>query len=274
MNQVVNFSSPVKGQVQIQQLNKFFPKDGEQLQVLEHINLNIQSGEFISIVGSSGCGKSTLLRLLVGLDAEFQGTILIDGEPVKGTSLERGIVFQDHRLFPWLNVEQNVALALEKSPLSKAEKQELIDYHLELVQLSAFKKAYPSQLSGGMSQRVAIARSLVNRPQILLLDEPFGALDALTRANLQQELQRIWQTEKITSILVTHDVEEAVLLGDRVVVMEPHPGRIKRIVSVDLERPRKREDFRLAAIKNDILRDFQDVEHSLPHELEQFKLAW
>ena len=274
MNQVLNFSSPVKGQVQIQQLNKFFPKDGEQLQVLEHINLNIQSGEFISIVGSSGCGKSTLLRLLVGLDAEFQGKILIDGEPVKGTSLERGIVFQDHRLFPWLNVEQNVALALEKSPLSKAEKQELIDYHLELVQLSAFKKAYPSQLSGGMSQRVAIARSLVNRPQILLLDEPFGALDALTRANLQQELQRIWQTEKITSILVTHDVEEAVLLGDRVVVMEPHPGRIKRIVSVDLERPRKREDFRLAAIKNDILRDFQDVEDSVPHELEQFKLAW
>lgn len=278
MNQVVNFSNPVassvKGQVQIQQLNKFFPKEGEQLQVLEQINLNIQSGEFISIVGSSGCGKSTLLRLLVGLDAEFQGKILFDGEPVKGTSLERGIVFQDHRLFPWLNVEQNVALALEKSTLSKAEKQELIDYHLELVQLSGFKKAYPSQLSGGMSQRVAIARSLVNRPQILLLDEPFGALDALTRANLQQELQRIWQTEKITSILVTHDVEEAVLLGDRVVVMEPHPGRIKRIVNVDLERPRKGEDFRLAAIKNDILRDFQDVTQHLPHELEQFKVAW
>ncbi|RLL36610.1 ABC transporter ATP-binding protein [Acinetobacter cumulans] len=278
MNQVVNFSNPVassvKGQVQIQQLNKFFPKEGEQLQVLEQINLNIQSGEFISIVGSSGCGKSTLLRLLVGLDAEFQGKILIDGEPVKGTSLERGIVFQDHRLFLWLNVEQNVALALEKSTLSKAEKQELIDYHLELVQLSGFKKAYPSQLSGGMSQRVAIARSLVNRPQILLLDEPFGALDALTRANLQQELQRIWQTEKITSILVTHDVEEAVLLGDRVVVMEPHPGRIKRIVNVDLERPRKREDFRLATIKNDILRDFQDVRQHLPHELEQFKVAW
>ena len=158
--------------------------------------------------------------------------------------------------------------------MSKAEKKELIDYHLELVQLSQFKTAYPSQLSGGMSQRVAIARSLVNRPQILLLDEPFGALDALTRANLQQELQRIWQSEKITSILVTHDVEEAVLLGDRVVVMQPHPGRIKRIVKVDLERPRKREDYRLAAIKNDILLDFQDQVELVPHELEQYKLAW
>jgi NitT/TauT family transport system ATP-binding protein/sulfonate transport system ATP-binding protein len=270
MNQQVN----IKGQVEIQKLDKFFPKDGETLQVLDQINLNIQSGEFISIVGNSGCGKSTLLRLLVGLDAEFQGSILIDGQPIQGTSLDRGIVFQDHRLFPWLNVEQNVALALEKSGLSKTEKQELIDYHLELVQLSQFKKAYPSQLSGGMSQRVAIARSLVNRPQILLLDEPFGALDALTRANLQQELQRIWQSEKITSILVTHDVEEAVLLGDRVVVMQPHPGRIKRIVEVDLARPRKREDYRLAAIKNDILRDFQDQVDLLPHELEQYKLAW
>jgi ABC-type nitrate/sulfonate/bicarbonate transport system ATPase subunit len=270
MNQRVQ----IPGQVEIQHLNKYFPKDGSSLQVLDQINLNIRSGEFVSIVGNSGCGKSTLLRLLVGLDAEFEGHILIDGQPVKGTSLDRGIVFQDHRLFPWLNVEQNVALALEKSQLTQAEKTELIDYHLELVQLSQFKKAYPSQLSGGMSQRVAIARSLVNRPQILLLDEPFGALDALTRANLQQELQRIWQSEKITTILVTHDVEEAVLLGDRVVVMQPHPGRIKRIVDVDLERPRKREDYRLAAIKNDILLDFQDEADVIPHELERFQLAW
>jgi ABC-type nitrate/sulfonate/bicarbonate transport system, ATPase component len=145
MNQQVN----IKGHVEIQKLDKFFPKDGEELQVLDQINLNIQPGEFISIVGNSGCGKSTLLRLLVGLDAEFQGSILIDGKPIQGTSLDRGIVFQDHRLFPWLSVEQNVALALEKSGLSKAEKQELIDYHLELVQLSQFKTAYPSQLSGG-----------------------------------------------------------------------------------------------------------------------------
>ena len=263
------------GQVKIQQLDKYFYGQNEALHVLDQINLDIQAGEFISIVGNSGCGKSTLLRLLVGLDAEFQGSILIDGKPIDGTSLERGIVFQDHRLFPWLNVEQNIGLALEQSDFTKKEKQELIDYHLELVQLSAFKKAYPSQLSGGMSQRVAIARSLVNRPQILLLDEPFGALDALTRANLQQELQRILASEKITTILVTHDVEEAVLLGDRVVVMQPNPGRIKRIVDVELERPRKREDFRLAAIKNDILLDFKDQSIvNEPHELEQYGLTW
>lgn len=262
------------GQVDIAQLNKYFPTAAEPLQVLDEINLNIQAGEFVSIVGNSGCGKSTLLRLLVGLDHEFEGSILIDGKPINGTSLERGIVFQDHRLFPWLNVEQNVALALEKSDLSKAEKKELIDYHLELVQLSSFKQAYPSQLSGGMSQRVAIARSLVNRPQILLLDEPFGALDALTRANLQQELQSILASEKITTILVTHDVEEAILLGDRVVVMQPNPGRIKRIVPVDLVRPRKREDFRISALKNDVLKDFQEFIQTEPHELARYQLAW
>ena len=204
----------------------------------------------------------------------FNGSILIDGQAVTGTGADRGIVFQDHRLFPWLTVEQNVGLALEQSQLSRAEKAELIDYNLKLVQLENFKKAYPAQLSGGMSQRVAIARSLVNRPQILLLDEPFGALDALTRANLQQELQRIWQSEKITAVLVTHDVEEAVLLGDRVVVMQPHPGRIKRIVNVGLERPRKRDDYRLAAIKNDILQDFQDSTVVEPQILERFQLTW
>lgn len=270
MNQHVN----TLGQVDISNLNKFFVTQHEPLQVLERINLNIQAGEFISIVGNSGCGKSTLLRLLVGLDQDFEGQIEIDHAPVQGPGLERGIVFQDHRLFPWLTVEQNVALALEKSPLSKAEKQELVHHHLELVQLAAFKKAYPSQLSGGMSQRVAIARSLVNRPQILLLDEPFGALDALTRANLQQELQAILAAEKITTILVTHDVEEAVLLGDRVVVMQPNPGRIKRIVKVDLERPRKRDDFRIAALKNDILTDFQEVIQPELHELAQYQWAW
>ncbi|WP_111861519.1 ABC transporter ATP-binding protein [Acinetobacter sp. CFCC 10889] len=271
MNQKVS----VAGQVSIQNLNKFFHGKAQDLHVLDHINLEIAAGEFISIVGNSGCGKSTLLRLLVGLDADFEGSIQIDQQPIQGPSLDRGIVFQDHRLFPWLTVEQNIALALEKSQFTVAEKQELIDYHLELVQLSAFKHAYPSQLSGGMSQRVAIARSLVNRPRILLLDEPFGALDALTRSNLQQELQHILSSEKVTTILVTHDVEEAVLLGDRIVVMQPNPGRIKRIVNVDLERPRRREDYRLTALKHDILQDFKDQKViAEPHELERYGLAW
>ncbi len=268
------------GSVSIQQLTKHYPtQKQEDLTVLEGINLNIQPGEFISIVGSSGCGKSTLLRLLVGLERQFQGQILVDGQPIQGTSLERGIVFQDHRLFPWLTVRENVRIALHKSQFSRAEEDVLIDEHLELVKLTQFKDAYPSQLSGGMNQRVAIARSLVNRPQILLLDEPFGALDALTRQNLQDELQRIWQSEKITMIIVTHDVEEAVFLGDRVVVMQPHPGRIKRIVDIHLAHPRKREDVRLTNIKNDILTDFSDpvkdqLLEPLSHRFADYKFAW
>ncbi|EPR9360706.1 ABC transporter ATP-binding protein [Acinetobacter baumannii] len=261
-------TAQVSGSVKLDQVNKYYQRNGDQpLQVLQNVSLDIRAGEFISIVGSSGCGKSTLLRLLVGLEHSFDGQITIDGKPISGTSLERGIVFQDHRLFPWLSVRDNVRIALENSELSKKEQDALIDEHLELVGLTAFQHAYPSQLSGGMSQRVAIARSLVNRPKILLLDEPFGALDALTRANLQQELQRIWQTEKITMIIVTHDVEEAVFLGDRVVVMQPNPGRIKRIIPVTLAHPRHREDVRLATVRNDILTDFSQV--SPDHLVEQ-----
>ena len=267
------------GSVSIQQLSKHYPtQKNEDLTVLDDINLDIKPGEFISIVGSSGCGKSTLLRLLVGLERQYKGSILVDGQPIQGTSLERGIVFQDHRLFPWLSVYENIRIALHKSQYTRAQEDELIDQHLELVNLTKFKDAYPSQLSGGMNQRVAIARSLVNRPQILLLDEPFGALDALTRQNLQDELQRIWQAEKITMIIVTHDVEEAVFLGDRVVVMQPHPGRIKRIVEVKVPHPRKREDLRLTNIKNDILTDFSDpVKDQLIepiHSFADYKFAW
>lgn len=266
--------------VSIQHLKKSFTGHQQQpLTVLDDINLDIQEGEFISIVGSSGCGKSTLLRLLVGLERQFEGKILIENEPILGTSLERGIVFQDHRLFPWLSVYENVRVALHQKNLSREEEDQLINEHLELVKLTKFKDAYPSQLSGGMNQRVAIARSLVNRPKILLLDEPFGALDALTRQNLQDELQRIWQSEKITMIIVTHDVDEAVFLGDRVVVMQPHPGRIKRIVSVPVEHPRKREDIRLTNIKNDILLDFTDpLKHPVlelqPTHFSDYRFSW
>lgn len=259
------------GAISIQQVSKTYARAGEPpLPVLSDISLDIKAGEFISIVGSSGCGKSTLLRLLIGLENSFEGNILLDGQPLKGTSLERGIVFQDHRLFPWLSVRDNVRIALQNSNLSKQAQDKTIDEHLGLVGLTAFQNAYPSQLSGGMSQRVAIARSLVNRPKILLLDEPFGALDALTRSNLQQELQRIWQTEKITMIIVTHDVEEAVFLGDRVVVMQPNPGRIKRIVPIDISHPRQRDNIRLTAIKNEILRDFS---HLSPDELNELSLT-
>ncbi len=224
--------------------------------VLDRIDLSIRSGEFVSIVGASGCGKSTLLRLIAGLDASYEGEIEFGGERVVSTDLSRGIVFQDHRLFPWLNVEQNVAVALRNAPLSKHEKARAVAEHVALVGLEGCEGQYPHQLSGGMAQRVAIARGLVNRPRLLLLDEPFGALDALTRARLQDELQRIWAQERITMVLVTHDVEEAVLLSDRIVVMEARPGRIGEIVDVDLPRPRKRGSLDVVALRDGILEGF------------------
>lgn len=235
------------------------PGSSTQLQVLDNIHLDIAPGEFISIVGASGCGKSTLLRLILGLDEEYDGRILLDGKPIEGTGLERGIVFQDHRLFPWLNVEQNVAVGLKNSPLSAEQKRDTVREHIELVGLQDFIDAYPHQISGGMAQRVAIARGLVNRPSVLLLDEPLGALDALTRARLQGELQNIWLKEKITMILVTHDVDEAVFLGDRVVVMQPNPGRIRRILDIDLPRSRNRSDSRFIALRDDVLSDFAEL---------------
>src|ERR1700712_163839 len=244
------------GTLHINHLSKQYQVKGQVLPVLDKITLTVNPGEFVSIVGSSGCGKSTLLRLIVGLEENYQGEVLLDGQRVVGTSLDRGIVFQEHRLFPWLNVEQNIALGLLNANLGEAEKARSVCEHIALVGLGGFETAYPHQLSGGMSQRVAIARALVSRPEVLLLDDPFGALDALTRAHLQQELHRIWQAEGITMILVTHDVEEAVYLGDKVVVMEPRPGRIRRIVPVDLPHPRQRAAAPFALVKDAVLREF------------------
>lgn len=243
-------------EISLHGLGKDYPGRHGAVRALQGVRLEARRGEFLSIVGGSGCGKSTLLRLLSGLERETEGEVIVGGEPVRGPSLDRGLVFQDLRLLPWLTAEQNVALALENAPLKKEEKRRAVAAHLDLVGLGRFSKAYPHQLSGGMSQRIAIARALVNRPRLLLLDEPFGALDALTRARLQGELERIWREEGITMVLVTHDVEEAVFLGDRVVIMEPDPGRIRREVAVDLPRPRSRSDARFLAIKEDILRDF------------------
>jgi ABC-type nitrate/sulfonate/bicarbonate transport system ATPase subunit len=238
--------------IDIRDVSKQYTVKNEVLPVLERLSLTIHPGEFLSIVGASGCGKSTLLRLLVGLDRDYQGEIQVGGQRVTGTNLDRGIVFQEHRLFPWLTIEQNVGLGLENSPWDSGKKKQAIKEHIELVGLTGFETAYPHQLSGGMAQRAAIARGLVNRPSILLLDEPFGALDALTRSRLQGELQTIWQREKITMILVTHDVDEAVFLGDRVVVMQPRPGRIRKIVGVDVQHPRDRSDPTLKALTEEV----------------------
>lgn len=244
------------GTLTLQNVSKQYEVKGAALPVLQDISLSITPGEFVSIVGASGCGKSTLLRLIIGLEEGYQGQILLDGQRIKGTSLNRGIVFQEHRLFPWLNVRDNIGLGLLNSDQTEGQKRLAVNEHIELVGLNGFETAYPHQLSGGMSQRVAIARALVNRPDILLLDEPFGALDALTRAHLQQELHRIWQQEGITMILVTHDVEEAVYLGDKVVVMEPRPGRIRQVLPVPLPHPRDRASYAFTQVKESVLREF------------------
>lgn len=243
------------GALDIHAVTKDYVIGNKPLRVLANINLRVRAGEFIAIVGPSGCGKSTLLRLVVGLDNDYSGEIQLDGLRVTGTGLDRGMVFQDHRLLPWKTVVENIALALNHSPLSATRKRELVAEYIHLVRLQGFEHAYPRQLSGGMAQRAAIARALVNHPKVLLLDEPFGALDALTRLHLQKELQRIWLQHRSTVLMVTHDVEEAVYLADRVVVMDAAPGRIKRIVSVNLDHPRERGTAPLRRIEDDILED-------------------
>jgi sulfonate transport system ATP-binding protein len=242
-----------KAHLRISKVSRRFRVNGGDLTALDQVSLDVRAGEFVTIVGASGCGKSTLLRLGAGLDVEHDGIIEHDGKAVTGPSLDRGIVFQEPRLFPWLTVERNVALGLENALFSKGEKRDLVAKQIALVGLTGFEKAYPHQLSGGMAQRAGIARGLVNRPDVLFLDEPFGALDAVTKARLQGELQDIWAREQITMVLVTHDVDEAVYLGDRVVIMSPRPGRIREIVTVDLPHPRERTSSRLASFRNHVL---------------------
>lgn len=245
------------GTLSIRHVEKSYRLEDKELKVLDGIDLEVEPGSFTSIVGASGCGKSTLLRLILGLDTDYRGEILLDGKRIQGPGLERGIVFQEHRLFPWLTVEQNVAVGVTGTALSEKEKRDAVREQIALVGLTGFESAYPHQLSGGMSQRAAIARALANKPRLLLLDEPLGALDALTRLHLQAELQRLWHTEGVTMIMVTHDIEEAVFLGQEVIVMDARPGRIKRRVPVRLPYPRHRNDLELVRIKQQLLREFR-----------------
>lgn len=242
-----------RGHLEVRHVSKSYTVDRAELKVLDHIDLDIPAGSFVSIVGPSGCGKSTLLRLIVGLDDEHGGDILLDGARIAGTSLERGIVFQDHRLLPWLTLQENIGLALENSGWPEDKKRQAVAEHIDLVGLKGFETVYPHQLSGGMSQRAAIARGLVYQPGVLLLDEPLGALDALTRLRLQEELLRIWQREQVTMLLVTHDVEEAIYLSDRIVVMHAHPGRIAADIKVDLPTPRDRASHAFADVRRAVL---------------------
>jgi ABC-type nitrate/sulfonate/bicarbonate transport system ATPase subunit len=239
--------------IEIRGVSKSFDSAQGTVQALAPLSLTVAPGEFVSLVGPSGCGKSTLLRLVAGLDSPDEGTLHENGLPIDKPSLARGMVFQDHRLLPWLSVERNILLALRKSAGTPAQKADTVQRLITLVGLAGFEQALPHQLSGGMSQRAAIARALAPQPRLLLLDEPFGALDSLTRGHLQAELLRIWEHERITMLMVTHDVEEAVYLSDRVAVMDPRPGRIRRIVDVPFAKPRRRADPAFVAVKEEIL---------------------
>ncbi|HWR55226.1 MAG TPA: ABC transporter ATP-binding protein [Negativicutes bacterium] len=243
-------------QVAITNLSKTYHNQGCDVPALENICLSVMRHEILSVVGSSGCGKSTLLRIISGLDTEYTGMVTIEGKKVAGAGRDRGIVFQEPRLLPWLTVQKNIEFALQKG--NREERERIIADHLALVGLTGFEKAYPGQLSGGMAQRVAIARALVNRPRILLLDEPFGALDALTRLKLQKEFFRIWEQERTTIVMVTHDIEEAVYLGDRVIVMSDRPGTIKKEFFIDLPKPRDRSNRVFLRLKGEIYREFHN----------------
>lgn len=213
----------------------------EKLVVLDNFNLQVREGEFLSILGPSGCGKSTFLNILAGLDKHDNGQILVDNEPIKDRSFDRGMVFQGYALLPWRTVLENLEIGLEIRGVGKKERKAQAQYYLSLVGLSPFANQYPHQLSGGMKQRVAIARVLAYRPDLLLMDEPFAALDAQTRETLQIELIRIWEADKKTIVFITHSIDEAILLSDRVAVMTARPGHIKEIIDIDLPRPRTEE---------------------------------
>lgn len=255
--------------IKIDHVNKFFDIDGKSVQVLKDINLEFEKGEFVTIVGASGCGKSTLLRMIAGFEHPTDGSVrLIDKEVIK-PSVECGMVFQESRLFPWLTVEKNVAYGISDG-ISKEEKKELVKKHIELVGLAGFEKALPKQLSGGMQQRASIARGLINSPSVLLLDEPFGALDAITKINMQKELLQIWQKEKKTMIMVTHDIDEAIYLGGRIVVMSSRPGMVNQIINVELSRPRERSSTDFMLIRKKIYKEFfkdAEVEDNIEYYL-------
>lgn len=217
---------------------------------LTDVNMTIEDGEFVCIVGPSGCGKSTLLRLIAGLIVPTTGTITLGNKKVEGTDSDRGMVFQKPTLFPWLTVGENVGFSAK---LKKQNNEKEVDRLLEKVGLMEFKNSYPHQLSGGMAQRVALIRTMINKPNVFLLDEPLGALDAFTRMNMQDELIRLWQENKHIMIMVTHDVDEAIYLSNKVVIMEPRPGRIKKILEINLDYPRNRTSKEFTDYRNEIL---------------------
>jgi ABC-type nitrate/sulfonate/bicarbonate transport system ATPase subunit len=230
----------------------FTAPDGSAVVALDDATLAVAAGELVSLVGPSGCGKSTLLRLFAGLDSPTTGRLFVGNQPITGPSAERGLMFQDPNLFPWLTVRKNVAAGLVARGVYREKKHE-VDEFIHLVGLEGFANSYPHHLSGGMAQRAALARALVNHPKVLLLDEPLGALDAFTRMRMQDEVLRIWQARATTMLLVTHDIDEAIYMSDRIVIMTPRPGRIERVIDVTLPRPRHRNADEFLRLRAHIL---------------------
>jgi NitT/TauT family transport system ATP-binding protein len=243
--------------LEIKNVSKIFQAEGSDMEALRDINLSIKENEFICFIGPSGCGKTTLLRIVAGLDAPTSGAVYLKGDVITGPGPERGMVFQEYSLFPWRTVLDNISFGPELKGVSKEKRYERARMYLRMVGLERFEESYPHELSGGMKQRVAIARALVNDPLALLMDEPFGALDAQTRNVMQSELLRIWNEEKKTIVFVTHSVDEAIYLGDRIVMMSARPGRIKDIINIDLPRPRNRTSPEVNRIRDRVLSDLR-----------------
>jgi ABC-type nitrate/sulfonate/bicarbonate transport system ATPase subunit len=237
----VSHSSTAQPKMEVRGLFKTFQVQGKPLVVLQNINFQLHAREFVCLVGASGCGKSTLLNIVAGLASPTAGQVLVDGEAVAGPGSDRGMVFQGYTLYPWLTVAENIAFGLKLRRMSRAEQRERVSYYLDVVGLTQFAKAYPKQLSGGMKQRVAIARALANEPEVLLMDEPFGALDAQTKEQMQQFLLRLWEQTHTTVLMITHDVEEAIFLSQRVYVMSRCPGQLKLEVPIALPTQRDLE---------------------------------
>lgn len=247
--------------LEIRDLAKSFVIDGRVHPVFRQLDLDIARGAFVVIVGESGSGKTTLLRIIAGLEAADGGSVAVNGKPIGGVGAERVMVFQEPRLLPWLTVRQNVSFGFELRRRPRAAIHRKVDDALRLVGLGAFASAYPGQLSGGMAQRVGIARALVTDPEILLLDEPLGALDAMTRMRMQQELERLWQDSGATMIMVTHDIEEAVYLADKIVVMSEGHGAVRQVIPVALPRPRDRSSAAFVEVRATLLREFNLGSH-------------